>query len=176
MAGPHRDGRVDRRQQRGDRRAMFGTSACQRWVDAYPDDVESASEGTINERGVTSETSHWACQFDDNAPIPPSECSEVFIGADREDRFGARRRSERRRENDGGQLVGEAIEFVDGADCHGVAEFGGDARQPVPTESVAVSLDDGYEAIDGIGDTGDLRPPDRCSNRQPYRHVLNGNR
>ena len=76
----------------------------------------------------------------------------------------------------GGQLVGEAVQFVDRADGHGVAELGGGVRQPVSTEAIAVPLDNGNETIDSVGDTGDLRPPDCRANRQPYRHGTNGNR
>ena len=70
-------------------------------MDADPNDLQPASKDTVDERDVASEAPHWARQLDENAPIPSGEGSEVFVGADREDRVGARRRSECRSEDDG---------------------------------------------------------------------------
>ena len=93
--------------------------------------------------------------------------------ADGEHRVGRFGRGERRGEHDGGRRrPARPAELVHGADGDDRRlSLTAASRQRLATEAVPVALDDGHQAVDGVGDVGDVVPPPGTVDGQSDRHV-----
>ena len=81
-------------------------------------------------------------------------------------------RAQRRRQHDRGALGGQTLELVHGADREQRADLDRGVGEADAAEPVAVALDDRHQALDALGDVGDVGPPTLAVDAEPDRHGL----
>ena len=132
--------------------------------------VEAGTPRCVDQSGPTAVSMHGRFELHEDATVPSGERLDVGVVANGEDRGRRPWRNERRRENDGVEFVGQAVEFVDRSDGNGVAELCRKSCEGETAEAVAVALDHGDQAVDGVRQLRDVRPPWCGANGEGHGH------
>ena len=113
---------------------------------------------------------HRRLELDDHAAGPTRQRGDVLAVGDGEHDVGRVGRSQRRREHHRRALGRQTLQLVDGADREQRADLDGGVGEPDAAEPVAVALDHRHQALDALGDVGDVGPPTLAVDAEPDRH------